>query len=302
MLNKVKSNIHYFLLSFSLLMLFLIVGSFTLKIITIEYNTNRILAKIAGQQQEKLAEMLLIHTAYKDGAPIELYRHGRDHDGGYVVPKIALESADALIGYGIADDASFEDQFSLTYKNKSYGYDCSVEFAEHSSELFEFVPECIATKDFLYSNSLNSDQMKVSSFSQHLQNHDLVNKKIFVKMDIEGAEYDAFDDILLNYHNVTGIVLEIHFKNSNIERAVNLLSKLNKYFLLLHVHGNNCVTKKFETSNAIGKIPYVIELTYINKSLIDKSHISKDQSHPTSMDMSNCKNRPPHKFTILNSR
>lgn len=294
-----KTRLQLLLLMLLVAMIFFITSIYVLKIIVIEFNTNAIINKLAAEQKDKLASLLMVHTAYKNGEPLELYRHGRDNDGGYVVPKVALESADALIGYGIADDASFEDQFSQIYDKPSYGYDCSIESVESSSHLFKLVSECIASKDYLYSNNLSFNQMKVSSFADHIRDNNLIGKKIFVKMDIEGAEYDAFDDILLNRNNITGIVLEIHFSDKNIERTVNLLSKLNRNFLLLHVHGNNCARKSFEASNVIGKLPYVIELTYINKFLIGGYEISKDQSHPNRLDMPNCKNHDLIKFEIM---
>lgn len=299
MTAKSQNNKNLFLSILVVIMIFFVVSSYIIKIIVIEKNTASLLNKITSQQKQQLISFLKVNTAYKDGKPLELYRYGRDYDGGYVVPKLALESADVLLGYGIADDSSFEDQFSLMYNKKSYGYDCSIKSVAASSPLFEFVPECIASKDFLYHNSLNSSEMKVTSFSDHLINHNLQDKKIFVKMDIEGAEYDAFDDILWHQSNVTGIVLEIHFKDSNIERAINLLSKLRQNFVLLHVHGNNCVRQSFEASNVIGKVPYVVELSFINKALIDEHYISRDQTNPTELDLPNCKNVPPHRFEII---
>ena len=39
-----------------------------------------------------------------------------DGDGIYVVPEELLKNVDCCMSYGIADDISFEDQFSLKYK------------------------------------------------------------------------------------------------------------------------------------------------------------------------------------------
>ena len=41
----------------------------------------------------------------------DLIRIGRDYDGGYLVSKSDIEKTDVLIGLGINDDWSFEEDF-----------------------------------------------------------------------------------------------------------------------------------------------------------------------------------------------
>ena len=119
-------------------------------------------------------------------------------------------------------------------------------------------------------------------------------------MDIEGAEYQAFDDIFAYQKNITGIVLELHFTNKeSTDKAVKLLHYLNKNFLLLHVHGNNTAPHKFATANSIGHIPNVLELTYINKNLVHKYELAKNQKHPTSIDQPTVAGSKDDVFEIL---
>lgn len=104
-------------------------------------------------------------------------------------------------------------------------------------------------------------------------------------MDIEGAEYEAFEDIIMHAPKIMGIALEIHIMDSAyIKQAVKLLADLQKDFILLHVHGNNC-TDTFTTRNSIGNIPKALELTFINKALVSTFHLAKDQKHPQPIDM-----------------
>ena len=99
--------------------------------------------------------------------------------------------------------------------------------------------------------------------------------------------------------NITGIVLEIHFVDkASTEKAINLLSRLRKNFLLVHVHGNNCCST-FTTENSIGNITNVLELSYINRSLVDSYHISETQTHPISIDMPNCADATDAEFEVL---
>jgi hypothetical protein len=242
--------------------------------------------------------LLKISSAYDKNGDIKLSRMGRANDGGYVVPEKALESADVLLGYGIADDQSFEEGFSKAYNKPSYGFDCGISNVKSTSNLFNFVNECIGTDQFLYSGR-NSSQ-KITSFGTQLKNLDLTGKKIFLKMDIEGAEYEAFEDIYKYHSNITGIVMEIHFHNTRtLDRAISLLKELNKNFVLVHLHGNNAATHhSFMTRNSSGLIPKVMELSYIHKSLVTSYKLSDNQKHPTELDMPNLVGLEEMKFEI----
>lgn len=249
---------------------------------------------------EKLASLLKTYDVQDENGSLKLIRHGREYDGGYVTAVKALEKADVLLGYGIYDDNSFEDDFSLKYNKPSYGFDCGVDHIDSKSELFTLVKECIASDSFLYNKASNADH-KITSFTQQLDSLNLRDKNIFLKMDIEGAEYDAFEGINKYYDNITGIVLEIHFINlSSTKRALKLLQELNRHFALIHVHGNNCcISTGFSTSNSIGIIPNVIELSYINKNLVTNYKVSENQSHPTPMDQQNVEAKADAVFEIL---
>jgi hypothetical protein len=248
-------------------------------------------------KNEVLVSLLKVYSAYDQNGPLRLERMGRQYDGGYVVPVLALNTADVLLGYGIADDSSFEEQFCEIYQKPAYGFDCGVNQVASKNKLFTFVPECIASDKFLYGNQKSS--AKISSFTSQINKLNLSDKKIFIKMDIEGAEYEAFDDILTHHAKITGIVLEIHFGDQKTtDQAIKLLHSLFENFVLLHVHGNNCGSY-FTTKNSIGSIPKVLELTYIHKSLVTNYHLSKNQSHPLEIDMPNNPNQKDCEFEVL---
>jgi hypothetical protein len=246
---------------------------------------------------KELIKHLRVHSVYDKSGPLTLKRVGRDYDGGYVVAEKSLQKADALLGYGIADDPSFEEAFSNLYKKPSYGFDGGPEEVKSKNKLFTFIRECISSDQFLYQDQKSSG--KVSTFGQQLDRLKLKNKKVFIKMDIEGAEYEAFPDILPHSSNVTGIVLELHFRSlENIKRAITLLSNLEKDFVLIHVHGNNACGSGFSTKGVKGKVRYMLELTYINKNLVTSFEVSKNQKHPQSIDMPNVPSLPDAEFEI----
>ncbi len=254
--------------------------------------------EIVQQLFEELVLKLKVYTVFDQSGPIQLIRHGKPGDGGYLVPRVAFEKADVLLGYGIADDISFEESFSTLYQKPSFGFDCGVENILVNNNLCRFIPECIANDSNLYSHQKSSG--KFSTFSDQLKKLELQDKKLFIKMDIEGAEYVAFEGIHPFFANITGIVLEVHFtKDSQIVLVNRLLEKLLKDFYLVHLHANNCALSTFKTKYSNGDVSRVLELTFINKNLVTNAVLSENQSYPLPADMENCHTYPLTKFEIL---
>lgn len=252
------------------------------------------------EEYQKLASLLLTYSVEDQFGPLKLFRLGNNYDGGYVVPEKACKDADVLFGYGIANDISFEESFSDLYHKPSYGFDCGLDSFPSKNKYFTFVSQCIGTDRFLYDKD-NSSQ-NISSFTQQVNKLGLQNKKIFIKMDIEGAEYEAFEDILKSPFNITAIVIEVHFvREGEISKAIKLLSNLQKDFVLLHVHGNNYEKyRSFSAANVKGLVPKVLELTYINKALVTNFKVSDNQSHPVEgLDMPNNRYTEDIEFSVL---
>lgn len=246
-------------------------------------------------ETREIATLLKVKTVYEENSPLQFRRIGRDFDGGYVIPDIAIHKADAIFGYGISDDISFEEAVSSLFGKPSWGFDGTCPPIKTNHPLCHFAAQCIVSGQTYLRNPEGN-----ATFAQQIEELGLKNKKLFIKMDIEGNEYDTLPDILHHVQNITGIVLEIHFmKDSQIPQAIDLLKALNNLFHLVHVHGNNCCLDHFISSNAKGRIPRVLELTYINKNLGFRYELSQDQSHPTSLDMPNSSNIPDLAFTIL---
>ena len=69
-----------------------------------------------------------------------------------------------------------------------------------------------------------------------------LDKRVFLKIDIEGAEWDAFSDVPDHlWSNVQGLAIEFHdlHRRATHSRVVALVRKLNEHFVLYHVNGNN---------------------------------------------------------------
>jgi hypothetical protein len=241
-----------------------------------------------------IAAYLKVYKTYDAQGPIQLRRVGKAYDGGYVIPELALREADVVIGYGIADDISFEDSATAIYGKSSYGFDCTCLSVQPMHEDCHFVSSCIVSEHSTqqFSNS--------GTFDLHLSLIAATGKNVFLKMDIEGNEYDTIPEVLQGACNITGIVLEIHFTEpQQIAQALHLLELLNKDFLLVHVHGNNFCADCFVSSNARGRIPRVLELSYIHRRHVESYEVSNNQTHPTLLDMPNAPYAPDVAFVIV---
>ncbi len=248
---------------------------------------------------DKIASMLVVYDAKVKDKPLNFIRLGKDNDGGYIVPVQALEVSEALLGYGIDNDISFERDFSQHFDKPSFGFDCGVKKIETGDSKCHFCSECIGTSKYLYEHQTSSGF--ISSFSEQLQRLGLVNKKVFVKMDIEGAEFEVMDDLLKYSQNITGMVLEIHILNTSLEKVLETISSLNRNFALVHLHGNNSSHSYFHTKCSIHPLPILMELTYINKNLLSFYEISKNQRHPQLIDQQSCTSLPECEFEIIPS-
>ena len=130
-------------------------------------------------KKERLVEYLKKYTVFdKSGNEIKFSRIGKANDGGYVTPELAVKKTQALLGYGIGGDASFEEHFASKYNIPSFGFDCGTDY-KSSNKNFTFFKQCIASDKFL-SNIQNSSK-NITTFGQQLKTLQLTNKKVFIK-------------------------------------------------------------------------------------------------------------------------
>ena len=128
-----------------------------------------------------IAALLKVHQAYDANGPIQLRRIGKEYDGGYIIPEVAVQKADVVLGYGIGYDISFEDSATAIYGKPSYGFDCAYSPIMPSQEQCHFVSSCIVGKEFTEQSS------NLESFDRHLDRVGARDKKLFVK--ISGGAY-----------------------------------------------------------------------------------------------------------------
>jgi hypothetical protein len=223
-------------------------------------------------------------------------RLGREFDGGYVVADTAFAGVDVLVSYGLANDVSFEIAALTKHpKLEAHGFDGSSDF-----ESLPKVPrlhlhrEFVGTDRFAYATA--SEKGGTDSYRNHLARVGALAKRVFLKIDIEGAEWDAFADVPDElWGNVQGVVIELHdlHLRENHPRMLTFLRKLNQHFTLYHVNGNNFqgTIRLFPDK----RIPKVLEACYIKTELCGRVSLSKE-TPPSAYDRPNLPGMPSLKF------
>lgn len=263
--------------------------------------------KNTEQNQEEILKNLELYDPVNNKI-----RVGHSVDGGYVI--IDGYEYDCILSAGIANEVTFEEHFAKLYPNiDSYAFDGSVDRPLNLPENFKFIKNNIGTVSTndgsqIYSNGgLVTYNGGITNLKEYVKNY----KNIFVKMDIEGEEWnwirifeDSFDKVkqftfeahALFPHllaQVDPFAVSAHCQNlSNAVWADNILESLkilNKTHYLVHVHENNAAR-----TVRIGdhQYPTFYEFTYIRKDckingLNNKPLPIENLDFPTNINMLN---------------
>lgn len=196
------------------------------------------------------------------------FRCGCIGDGGYVIGELDGEY-DCYISAGIFNEESFSRDFINKYNLNEYncfGFDGTISTYPYSyTKKISFINKNI--------NSFNDDNNSNLSY--------LINKydNIFLKIDIEGGEYPwllsidenqlaKFKQIVIEFHGITDDSFDCKYVDK-----IKCLEKLANTHYIIHAHGNN-------NKHTVNNIPYVIELTYVNKKYFKSVPELNTQSLP----------------------
>jgi len=204
-------------------------------------------------------------------------RIGPNKDGGYIVIDLENAKYDVLIAGGVADQVDFEDEFLNRWNIPCFAYDGTInsKFPETNNSI-TFVNKNIGPKETVTETNM----------------HELFDRynNIFVKMDIEGAEYPWFkslDDEKLK--KIDQMVVELHPPHD-----FQQLERLTKTHWLVHVHANNHAGVHRITHDV--HVPYVFECTFIRKKDGEQLELNTEP-FPTEYDYPNNPHLPDHTFT-----
>lgn len=217
----------------------------------------------------------------------DLVRLGQNNDGGYVVNKSALTDSEILYTYGVGWTYEFEKQYCNMFKdNKVFMYDPTIEPLENLEKNIEF-----------YQLGLHGYSEGKTSFNAHLNTNGHHNKRIFLKIDVEGSEYDFFRFVTMDtLENVTGMAIEFHNLQNNLSNMLHILDKLKQLFLVTHIHGNNHTSMLIIDNDY--PFPSTAEISLINKKLL-KVEKSVTRNYPLmGLDFPNATSLPDQEFKI----
>jgi len=198
------------------------------------------------------------------------YRLGNFKDGGYVLMDIG--GYDLMLSGGVGGDIEFEKAFTEKYKVKCYAFDGT------ETSGFKLTKD-LPLVTYINKNVGPHNTNNTSNFDFGFEN----GNNIFMKLDIEGAEYDllnSFTDKQMN--TIRQLVIEFHWPDTR--QKWNALLKITKTHYLIHYHANNNNHIIYNINH--NHIPAVFECTYIRKDLLDNPGLNKEP-FPTKLDARN---------------
>ena len=226
----------------------------------------------------------------------DLVRVGRPYDGGYVVPRSALMAAQVLISVGINDDWSFEQASTgLNPALRLTGVDATTtaSYVLRRGVRFrvEYLLACLtgrrAKRDFLKTrmpslfayrrfwaqHTLIPKMLAPQASATTVRLAELMNSppgpsgeptsRVFLKIDIEGAEYALLEDIVAAGPRLTGLTMELHDVPAHRDRVIQFFAALRPHLVLVHLHANTYGGVDPGTS-----LPKVVEATWLSRSLV----------------------------------
>lgn len=214
----------------------------------------------------------------------DLTRLGGKMDGGYLVPKSAMQHAQGLLSFGLGDDFTFDqDWHALKPQDPIHMYDASVNLDNLSIRVNTGVRGHIDLKSeyqqfFQGSVKHWPEYIGPNNFAEALDRIGV--DQVFVKMDIEGSEYPLIDLFVEHHQRIVGIAMEWHDCANRDPKWKAAVDKLNEHYAIVHLHGNNHVTPDKEG------IFGCMELTHIRRDLVNSTELRR-QIHIPDLDYSN---------------
>ena len=190
-------------------------------------------------------------------ANCQLQRFGEKNDGGYLMCANLLGEVKAGYSYGISGYDQWGCDISTTLGVKLHQYDCfNTDKPACPRGATVFHPECVAE-----ARRTTDGRLFDTIENQLARNGDGANR-IVLKIDVEGAEWDAFlhaSDAVLE--RIDQIAVEFH--GAGEVNHVRVVERLKRLFHVAHLHFNN-----FSCDPSHDPFPaWAYEVLFVNKRL-----------------------------------
>lgn len=209
-----------------------------------------------------------------------MHRVGSKNDGGYVIPK-ELPTIATLISFGVGDNWSFEKScLKNGIVSNCIMYDHTVDFNQFVSRIHSrlltgkfdfksFIYRVLVALKYLRDFSSQSlihvrKEITKNESTQNKTNLLEIAKKLgsalfILKVDIEGAEYEIVEQVVLLNEKIPLLLIEFHETEKYRHLFESSLEVLKKNYILSHTHANN-----YDGLSNDG-IPKTVEITFGNR-------------------------------------
>ena len=228
-----------------------------------------------------------------------LKRFGEAEDGGYLMCENLMKDVRSAYSYGIGGKDKWGCDVSKKYNLIVHQYDCfNLRRPVCAKGKFIFHEECVGDKYFIcedetfdrltnqiisedeifdrltnqiisenktyyvLTNQIISENKTFDSLTNQIIKNKDGKKKLVVKMDVEGAEWDTLletpDEVL---KNIDQLIVEFH--GTRQEKYIKVFKKLKNIFYLVNVHYNNSAC-----ADGIKPFPSLAyEVLFVNKRI-----------------------------------
>lgn len=200
-----------------------------------------------------------------------LIRVGNEKDGGYVVDAASIDHAEFLVSGGINDDWSFEAGVLARKAVPLFAFDASVSAAIFRMRAAKSSKRSASGLDFdiladEFDGFFSCSNQHVAKFIgcaktethidvRHImQNYPNSASRGFIKLDIEGSEYEILDQLAACAPQLTGLAIEFHDVPRHLNEIVDFCQALK--LKICHVHINNWEPLNWQ------RVPRVIEISW----------------------------------------
>ncbi|HEY0895727.1 MAG TPA: hypothetical protein VGE15_04190, partial [Sphingobacteriaceae bacterium] len=120
----------------------------------------------------------------------------------------------------------------------------------------------------------NENRGPYNTLGGHLKEFNLLNKKIVLKIDIDGGEYAILRDekIYMLLDDCVQIIIEFHDAEQHMADFGEVLPRLFRTHTLIHIHGNN-YAEPFRFGDK--SIPQVLEVTLLHNRYMPERRLSE---------------------------
>lgn len=228
--------------------------------------------------------------------PIEvtgLRRMGNVFDGGYIVHLRSIDDADCLVNYGVGYNTEFEKDFYRITGKRTLAFDPTLKEINpiiQKLKAGQIIPFLRHLKNrvtwgwrekqlrryrikIFEEGIASANSAKYKSLAYHYNKFGLYDKKIILKIDVEGAEYDVFSDQVVYklLENCVQLIVEFHEISKNLEKLISIMEHISQTHSLIHIHHNNHTgTFIYEGKN----VPDAIEVTFLSNDYIPEKKYS----------------------------